>query len=74
MQAKAEEKGVAIKVSDNGIGFAPDNVSGFGLLGMRERVEGLGGDFAIETNLNTGTSMNGAAKNGTTIYAWIPLR
>jgi signal transduction histidine kinase len=44
-------------------------VSGFGLLGMRERVEGLGGDFAIETNLNTGTSMNGA-----TIYAWIPLR
>jgi two-component system, NarL family, sensor histidine kinase UhpB len=69
MQAKAEEKGVAIKVSDNGKGFAPDNVSGFGLLGMRERVEGLGGDFAIETNLNTGTSMNGA-----TIYAWIPLR
>jgi two-component system sensor histidine kinase UhpB len=69
MQAKAEEKGVAIKVSDNGKGFAPDNVSGFGLLGMRERVEGLGGDFAIETNLNTGSTIN-----GTTINAWIPLR
>jgi signal transduction histidine kinase len=31
---------------------------------MRERVEGLGGDFTIETNLN----------NGTTINAWIPLK
>jgi two-component system, NarL family, sensor histidine kinase UhpB len=55
---------VEVKVSDNGKGFAPSNVEGFGLLGMRERVEGLGGDFTIDTNAN----------KGTTILAWIPLR
>jgi two-component system, NarL family, sensor histidine kinase UhpB len=62
--SKLDNKGVEVKVSDNGKGFAPSNVEGFGLLGMRERVEGLGGDFKIETNAN----------KGTTILAWIPLR
>jgi two-component system, NarL family, sensor histidine kinase UhpB len=64
LQSKVDTKGVEIKVSDNGKGFASSNVEGFGLLGMRERVEGLGGDFAIETNTN----------KGTTILAWIPLK
>lgn len=64
IQSKLDNKGVEVKVSDNGKGFAPSNVEGFGLLGMRERVEGLGGDFKIETNAN----------KGTTILAWIPLR
>ena len=64
IQSKIDNKGVEVKVSDNGKGFAPSNVEGFGLLGMRERVEGLGGDFKIETNAN----------KGTTILAWIPLR
>jgi two-component system, NarL family, sensor histidine kinase UhpB len=64
IQSKLDNKGVEVKVSDNGKGFAPSNVEGFGLLGMRERVEGLGGDFTIDTNAN----------KGTTILAWIPLR
>jgi two-component system, NarL family, sensor histidine kinase UhpB len=66
--------GVKLEVRDNGKGFnqklvenmvAPDNGSsiGFGLLGMRERVEGLGGILNI----------NSAPNQGTIIYAWIPL-
>ena len=40
------------------------NSAGFGLLGMRERVESLNGDFRLQTR----------AKIGTLITAWIPLR
>lgn len=61
---EVDNKGIEVNVSDNGKGFNPSNVEGFGLLGMRERVEGLGGDFAIETNLNKGTTIN----------AWIPFK
>ena len=39
------------------------NNAGFGLLGMRERVESLNGDFTLKTS----------AKTGTLITAWIPL-
>ena len=41
---------VALVVSDDGIGIAPDRLHGpghFGLLGMRERVQALGGTLAI---------------------------
>ena len=44
--------GLAITVQDNGKGLPPDQ-SGreerFGLMGMRERTEGLGGTFALES-------------------------
>ena len=52
-----------ISVSDNGKGFQQDTAGGFGLPGMRERVEGLGGLLVI----NTQTS------SGTTVRARIPL-
>ena len=55
--------GLQISVSDNGKGFDASNTGGFGLPGMRERVEGLGGEFMI----NTPTG------NGTEIAAWIPI-
>ena len=58
-----QQTGVMIKIHDNGIGFNPSNSDGFGLPGMRERVEGLGGTFNIETRL----------KHGTALIAWIPL-
>ncbi|NBQ85778.1 MAG: histidine kinase, partial [Methylophilaceae bacterium] len=38
--------------------------SGFGLPGMRERIEGLGGELTIKTNLGKGTEIN----------AWIPFK
>ena len=58
-----QQTGVMVKINDNGVGFNPNHNDGFGLPGMRERVEGLGGTFNIETRL----------KHGTTLTAWVPL-
>lgn len=54
------KEGLQILVKDNGKGFNPASLGGFGLPGMRERVEGLGGSFSIKSD------------NGTEIQAWIP--
>ena len=44
-----------LSVKDNGQGFDPEFIShGFGLAGMRERVEGLGGSFQLISNLGSG--------------------
>jgi two-component system sensor histidine kinase UhpB len=63
-QLKPSKQGITVKIKDNGKGFNPSKTDGLGLPGMRERVEGLGGEFEIESNSN----------KGTTISAWIPLR
>jgi signal transduction histidine kinase len=61
---------VAIDVQDDGVGFdagAPrdaKNGAGFGLRGLRERVETLGGTLAIES----------ARGDGTTVALHVPLR
>lgn len=47
---------VMIIVSDNGQGKQL-NSPGFGLLGMRERAENLGGKFTFESVLNTGVNV-----------------
>jgi two-component system sensor histidine kinase UhpB len=45
---EAVEIGVVIaRVADNGTGFAASNVPRFGLTGMRERIEGLGGTLHV---------------------------
>ncbi|KRR05987.1 histidine kinase [Bradyrhizobium jicamae] len=36
-----------VRVSDNGRGLAPDHKSGFGLIGMRERILALGGTLNV---------------------------
>jgi two-component system sensor histidine kinase UhpB len=38
-----------LTVRDDGRGIAAENKPEFGLRGMRERVQALGGEFAIET-------------------------
>ena len=38
---------VVLSVEDNGKGFKPGPSSGIGLLGMRERIEELGGEFTV---------------------------
>jgi len=44
-----------LTVRDDGLGIAAGRPSGFGLRGMQERVQALGGDFAIETGSGRGT-------------------
>ncbi|MBT5773141.1 MAG: PAS domain S-box protein [Dehalococcoidia bacterium] len=52
---------VSVTIEDRGIGFAPDQVSApvggrhFGLVGMRERVDLLGGELSIDSALGRGT-------------------
>jgi two-component system, NarL family, sensor histidine kinase UhpB len=60
-----EKRSLHISVYDNGKGFNVSDLTGFGLLGMRERVEGLGGKLTINSKVS--------GKSGTTIEAWLPL-
>jgi signal transduction histidine kinase len=47
---------VTLKIEDNGPGFDTEKVeNGFGLIGARERVERLGGTFAIHSHRENGT-------------------
>lgn len=68
VQLSAEPGGITLSVKDNGVGFdlekveaATDNVH-LGLLGMRERVQIVGGALEIMT----------APGDGTKIVAWVP--
>ncbi len=45
---------VHLSVSDNGIGSLYPSEGGFGLIGMEERVQLLGGTLQIETSLGKG--------------------
>ena len=53
---------VVIRVEDNGIGGSTEG-EGFGVLGMRGRVESMGGQFVFESNGNLGVR----------VRAWMPF-
>lgn len=58
------ERYISIFVKDNGLGFDTNNISsGYGLMGMRERVQILNGKFEVSSTPNVGTQ----------IYVSIPL-
>ncbi|MGP8246384.1 MAG: ATP-binding protein [Bryobacteraceae bacterium] len=70
--ASANQAGIAVSaagqritvvVRDNGRGFSRRRNRGLGLLGIEERVTGLGGSVRIESEPGTGT----------TLEAWLPL-
>jgi signal transduction histidine kinase len=48
-----------MEVADDGIGFEPSlkGAEGFGLRGMRERVERLGGTLRIDSSPGAGTRL-----------------
>jgi two-component system, NarL family, sensor histidine kinase UhpB len=50
---------VAAVIEDDGVGFEPAQAEegGLGLLGMRERVELLGGHFTVESRTGAGTTI-----------------
>jgi two-component system NarL family sensor kinase len=53
-------KMLQLMIRDNGIGFESVEISkrrGIGLRNMRERVEFIGGDFEIVSELNLGTEI-----------------
>jgi signal transduction histidine kinase len=46
---------IVLTIQDNGKGFEPGTSTGIGLLGMRERVEELGGEFTVISSVDAGT-------------------
>jgi signal transduction histidine kinase len=49
-----------MKVADNGVGIFPGcrrKANSFGLVGIKERVSGLGGEFDVDTGQNQGTAL-----------------
>ncbi|MEL6166752.1 MAG: ATP-binding protein, partial [Cyanobacteria bacterium J06628_3] len=51
-------EGIVLDIKDNGIGFDSEQKrTGFGLQGMMERVQLLGGKIEVKTALNQGTQI-----------------
>ena len=48
---------LCLRVQDNGCGFEVQKADGLGLLGMRERVEGVGGQFTLSSQIGRGTTV-----------------
>jgi two-component system, NarL family, sensor histidine kinase DevS len=58
LQIRCEVDRVQLIVSDDGVGFDPDApVSGFGIAGMRERIELTDGELRIESKRGGGTRL-----------------
>jgi signal transduction histidine kinase len=56
LYGRATSEQIILELSDNGKGFDPQAPHmGFGLLGMKERVQSLGGQLAIESDPKVGT-------------------
>lgn len=53
-----EKEELVIEIEDDGIGFDLVSFGGYGLAGMRERVEGLGGSFSLTTAPDKGTRIS----------------
>lgn len=58
-----EDTHLTLEVVDDGAGFEPENATGLGLLGMRERIESIGGQLTI----------NSAPGAGAHLVARVPL-
>jgi two-component system, NarL family, sensor histidine kinase UhpB len=54
----AEPRRIELAVEDDGRGIAAGAPRGFGLIGMQERVQALGGDFATEPREGGGTRVH----------------
>jgi len=64
---QSDDDSLQLQISDNGKGMdvnAVDQTNHFGLLGMRERVQGFHGTFNIQSTLSEGTEININIPNG----------
>ena len=60
IEARYDASDLEIVVSDQGPGFDPSLLGmgdGLGLLGLRERIESLGGSFEVRSAINEGTQV-----------------
>jgi signal transduction histidine kinase len=58
LSAGLTSEGIILNIKDNGVGFDPQQIhTGFGLQGMVERVQLLGGKLEIETASAQGTQI-----------------
>jgi signal transduction histidine kinase len=69
---------LTVTVRDDGVGFEPDAQAGaalghFGLEGMRDRAERLGGSLAIESRKDGGTTITARVPIGTAILPERPM-
>lgn len=58
----SSDVGLEVGIRDNGVGFRPtaavsDAMSGFGLIGMRERAEVIGAELTVLSELGSGTDV-----------------
>jgi signal transduction histidine kinase len=65
IKLKQQASHLLLEINDNGCGFSyGDKSAGFGIKGMRERAESMGGTLAVETE----------KAQGTTVSVCVPLR
>jgi two-component system sensor histidine kinase UhpB len=57
-QGSGQRTRIRLTISDDGRGLAPGAPKGFGILGMEERVQALGGTFALERQADGGTCLD----------------
>ncbi len=57
ISAKIRDGAISLRIADNGQGGAVNQSQRFGIIGVRERIQRLGGTFEIESNQN-GTAIN----------------
>jgi signal transduction histidine kinase len=50
-------KAIVCSVKDDGVGLKPGAARGLGLLGIRERIQALGGSFDINSHAGLGTEL-----------------
>ena len=58
---RGEPDAIRLQVSDSGVGFAPASLErseGLGLVSMRERLDLLGGEISIQSQLWQGTRID----------------
>lgn len=60
IRLKVEQERLFMSVSDNGVGIFPGcrrKANSFGLVGIKERISALGGEFSLEAGEENGTSL-----------------
>ncbi len=54
---QSNERGISVKIRDDGRGFRLPRRNGLGLIGMQERVESLGGRLTVDSEPGRGTTI-----------------